>query len=64
VCRITDAYAPGVPADRIWNGLPMARLNRRTAWSTHEVFARIPSVKTTTMINLGLTALCGVSRPG
>ncbi len=43
-CRITDAYAPGVPADRIWRGLMIARWSQMSGPCTSGDFARIPSM--------------------
>lgn len=45
-CWITDAYAPGVPADRICFGLMIARWSRMRGLSTSGDFARHASRKT------------------
>ena len=44
--RITDAYAPGVPADRICFGLMTARWSRMRGLSTSGDFVRMPSRNT------------------
>src|SRR5207342_809174 len=49
-CRMTEAYAPGVPAVFIWYGLPKARLNRRTTLRTRGDPVRIPTKNTTPIV--------------